>query len=126
MEIQNESNQKIHYKDGDMVEDIEYLDDQKADFDHDSEENYPDSQEDQDPRSEIEDSEKSDDEEDDGPRRSKRSREPPERLNPTMTGQSYAIRKMNIEMKRKMKKDIKMRSRRNSGKSIIIYILRVS
>ena len=33
------------YKDGDMVEDIEYLDDQKADSDHDSEENDPDSEE---------------------------------------------------------------------------------
>ena len=53
---------------------------------------------------------KSDDSEKDGPRRSKRSREPPERLNPTMMGQSYAIRKKNIEIKRKMKKDIKMLS----------------
>ena len=33
LEIQNESNQKIHYKDGDMVEDIDYLDDQKSDSD---------------------------------------------------------------------------------------------
>ena len=112
MEIQNESNQKIHYKEGDMVEDIEYLDDQKSDSEQDSEENDPNSEEDQDPRSEREDSEKSDDEEDDGPRRSKRSREPPERFNPTMTGQSYAIRKKNIEMKRKMKKDIKMRTKK--------------
>ena len=79
MEIQNESNQKIHYKDGDMVEDIEYLDVQKTDSDHDSVENDPDSEEDQDPRSEGEDSEKSDDEEDDGQRKSKRSREPSER-----------------------------------------------
>ena len=75
-----------------MVEDIEYLDDQKSDSEHDSEENDPNSEEDQDPRSEIEDSEMSDEEEDAGPRRSKRSREPPERLNPTMTGQSYAIK----------------------------------
>ena len=90
-----------------MVEDIEYLDDQKADSDHDSEENDPDSEEGQDPRSEREDSEKSDDDEKDGPRRSKRPREPPERFNPTMTGQSYAIRKKNIEIKRMMKKDIK-------------------
>ena len=95
-----------------MVEDIEYLDDQKSDSEHDSEENDPNSEEDQDPRSESEDSEKSDDKEDDGPRRSKRSREPPERLNPTMTGQSYAIRKKNIEMKRKMKKDIRMRTKK--------------
>ena len=29
-----------------------------------------------------------------------------------MTGQSYAIRKMNIDMKRKMKKDIKMRTKK--------------
>ena len=42
----------------------------------------------------------------------KRSREPPERLNPTMKGQSYAIRKMNIDMKRKMKKDNKMRTKK--------------
>ena len=110
MEIQNESNQKIHYKDGDMVEDIEYLDDQKSDSEPESE--YPNSEEDQDPRSESEDSEKSDDNEKDGPRRSKRSREPPERSNPTMTGQSYAIRKKNIEIKRKMKKDIKMRTKK--------------
>ena len=81
-----------------MVEDIEYLDDQKSDSEQDSEENDPNSEEDQDPRSETEDSEKSDDKEDEGPRRSKRSREPPERLNPTMTGQSYAIRKKNIEI----------------------------
>ena len=72
--------------------------------DHDSEENDPESEEDQDPRSEREDSEKSDDKEDDGPRRSKRSREPPERLHPTITGQSYAIKKTNIEMKRKINK----------------------
>ena len=65
MEIQNESNQKIHHKDGDMVEDLVYLGDQKADSDHDSEENDPESEEDQDPRSEKDDSEKSDDKEDD-------------------------------------------------------------
>ena len=70
------------------------------------------SEEDQDPRSESEDSEKSDDSEKDGPRGSTRTREPPERLNPTMTGQSYAIRKKNIEIKRKMKKDIKMRTKK--------------
>ena len=79
--------------------------------DHDSEENDPNSEEDQDPRSEREDSEKSDDKEDDGPRRSKRSREPPGRLNPTMTGQSYAIKK-NIEIKRKIKNNIKMRTKK--------------
>ena len=107
LEIQNESNQIIYYKDGDMVEDIDYLDDHSSDSEPGSED--PNNEEDQDPRSESEDSEKSDDSEKDGPRRSKRSREPPERLNPTTTGQSYAIRKMNIEMKRKMKKDIKMR-----------------
>ena len=95
-----------------MVEDIEYLDDQKSDSEQDSEENDPNSEKDQDPRSEREDSEKSDDEEDDGPRRSKRSREHPERLNLTMTGQSHAIKK-NIEIKRKMKKDIKMRAKKN-------------
>ena len=65
LEIQNESNQKIHYKDGDMVEDIEYLDDQKSDSEQDSEENDPNSEEDQDPRREREDSEKYDDKEDD-------------------------------------------------------------
>ena len=92
LEIQNESNQKIHHKDGDMVEDLVYLGDQKADSNHDLEENDPDSEEDQDPRSEREDSEESDDDEKDGPRRSKRSREPPERLNPTMKGQSFAIK----------------------------------
>ena len=91
LEIQNESNQKIHYKDGVMVEDIDYLDDHNSDSEPESED--PNSEEDQNPRSESEDSEKSDDNEKDGPRRSKRSREPPERLNPTMTGQSYAIRK---------------------------------
>ena len=48
----------------------------------------------------------------DGPRRSKRSRESPERLNPTMKGQSNAIRKIHIDMKRKMKKDIKMRTKK--------------
>ena len=53
------------------------------------------------------------------------SREPPERLNPTMKGQSYAMRKINIDMKRKMKKDIKMRTKKNSEKSTIIYTLRV-
>ena len=37
LEIQNESNQKIHHKDGDMVEDLVYLGDQKADSDQDSE-----------------------------------------------------------------------------------------
>ena len=110
MEIQNESNQKIHYKDGDMVEDIDYLDDHNSDSEPESED--PNSEEDQNPRSESEDSEKSDDNEKDGPRRSKRPREPPERLNPTMKGQSYGIRKMNIDMKRKMKKDIKMRTKK--------------
>ena len=112
LEIQNEYNQKIHRNDGDMVEDLVNLDEQKIDSDHDSEENDPEIEEDQDPRSELKDSKKSEEEEDDGPRRSKRSREPPERLNPTMTGQSYAIRKMNIEMKRKMKKDIKIRTKK--------------
>ena len=82
-----------------MVENIDYLDDQNSDFEQDSEENDPNSEDDQNLRSERENSEKSDDEEDDGPRRSKRSREPPERWNPTMTGESYAIRKENIEMK---------------------------
>ena len=33
-----------------------------------------------------------------------------------MTGQSYVIRKMNIEMKRKMKKDIKMRTKKKFRK----------
>ena len=74
-----------------MVGDIDYLDDQNSDSEQASDDPYK--KEDQDPRSEREDSEKSDDDEKDGPRRSKRSREPPERLNPTMTGQSYAIRK---------------------------------
>ena len=109
LKIQNESNQKIHYKDGYMVEDIEYLDDHNSDSEPESED--PINEEDQNPRSEIEDSEKSDDNEKDGQRRSKSSREPPERLNPTMTGQSYAIRKKNIEIKRKMKRDIKMRKK---------------
>ena len=86
------------------MEDLEYVDDQKNDSDHDSEENDPESEEDQDPRSELEDSEKSEEEEDDGPRRSIRSREPPERLNPTIIGQSYAMRKTNIEMKHKIRK----------------------
>ena len=90
LEIQNESNQKIHYKDGDMVEDIDYLDDHNSDSEPESEDPY--NEEDQNPRSESEDSEKSDDNEKYGPRRSKRFREPPERLNPTMTGQSYAIK----------------------------------
>ena len=45
-----------------MVEDLEYLGDQKADSDHDSEENDPDSEEEHDIKSEREDSEKSDDE----------------------------------------------------------------
>ena len=85
LEIQNESNQKIHYKDGDMVEDIDYLDDHYSDSEQESED--PNNEEDQDSRSEREDSEKSDDEDENGLRRSKRSREPPERLNPTMTGQ---------------------------------------
>ena len=66
-----------------MVEDIDYLDGHNSDSEPESED--PNSEEDQDPRSESEDSEKSDDSEKDGPRRSKRSREPPERLNPTMT-----------------------------------------
>ena len=93
-----------------MVEDIDYLDDHNSESEQESD--NPNSEEDQDPRSESEDFEKSDDNEKDGPRRSKRSREPPERLNPTMTGQSYAIRKMNIDMKRKMEKDIKMRTKK--------------
>ena len=84
-----------------MVADIEYLDDQKSDSEQDSEEVDPNSEEDQDPRSECEVSEKSNHNEKDGPRRSKRSREPPERLNPTITGQSYAITKKNIGKKEK-------------------------
>ena len=116
MEIQNESNQKIHYKDGDMVEDIAYLDAHNSDSEQESED--PNNEEDQDSRSESEDSEKSDDSESDGPRRSKRSRKPPEKLNPTMKGQSYAIRKINVDMKRKMKKDIKMRTKKAQRRAL--------
>ena len=79
-----------------MVEDIDYLDDHNSDSEQESED--PNSEEDQNPRSESEDSEKSDDNEKDGPRRSKRSRKPPENLIPNMKGQSYAIRKVNIDI----------------------------
>ena len=38
-----------------------------------------------------------------------------------MTGQSYAIRKMNIDMKRKMKKDIRMRTKKNQEEHYNLY-----
>ena len=115
MEIQNGSNQKIHHKDGDMVEDKDVLVDPEADPASDSDEDDPEDEGDQDSRSEPgepESSEESEEEEDTGPRRSVRFRGPPERLNPNMTGQSYATKKMNIKMKRKMKKDIKLRPKK--------------
>ena len=64
------------------------------------------------PESEPEGSDVFEEEEDTGPRRLVRSREPPEKLNPSMTGQSYATKKMSIQMKRKMKKDIKLRAKK--------------
>ena len=129
LEIQNESNQKIHHKDGDMVEDKDVLDDPEDDSAIDSDEDDPKGEEDQASRSESdepESSEESEEDENTGPRRSTRTREPPERLNPNMTGQSYATKKMNVKVKRKIKKDIKLRTKRNSEKSIIICTLRVT
>ena len=115
MEKQNESNQKIHHKDGNMVEDKAVLEDTEANSASDSDEDDPESEEDQDPRSEPgepESSEESEEDEHTGPRRSTRTREPPERFNPNMTGQSYATKKMNIKMKHKMKKDINLRTKK--------------
>ena len=115
MEIQNESNQKIHHKDGDMVEDKDVLEDPEDDSASDSDQDDPKGEEDQDSRSEPgepKSSEESEEDEDTGPRRSTRTREPPERLNPNMTGQSYATKKMNIKMMRKMKIDIKLRAKK--------------
>ena len=97
LEIQNVSNQKIHHKDGDMVEDKDVLVDPEADPASDSDEDDPEGEGDQDSR-------KSEEDDNTGPRRSTRTREPPERLNPNMTGQSYATMKMNIKMKRKNEK----------------------
>ena len=113
MEIQNESNQKIHHKDGAMVEDLVRLvdDDAPANSDEESDEDDPADDEDQSSSSGSNDSE-SDDDKDVEPTRAVRFRKPPERLNPTMTGQSYATKKINIKMKRKMKKDIKLRTKK--------------
>ena len=112
MEIQNEANPKIHHKDGDMVEQKEVLEDPEA---SDPEGDDPADDGDKDSRSgsdEHRGSEDSEEDDDPGPRRSVRIREPPERLNPNMTGQSYATKKMNVKVKRKMKKDIKLRTKK--------------
>ena len=52
MEMQNKSNQKIHHKDGDMVEDKDVLDDPEYDSASDSDEDDPKDDGDQDSRSE--------------------------------------------------------------------------
>ena len=80
MEIQNESNQKIHHKDGDMVEDKVNLEGSDA---SDPEGDDPEAEGNKDSRSESGESKGSEDSEEDedpGPRRSVRIREPPERL----------------------------------------------
>ena len=98
-----------------MVEDKDVLEDPETDPASDSDEDDPEGKGDQDSRSEPgepESSEESEEDENTGPRRSTRTRKFPERLNPNMTGQSYATKKMNIKMKRKMKKDIKLRTKK--------------
>ena len=65
------------------------MDDQDDDSDSEDE---PGSEDDEDSRSEPEGSDESEEDNDNEPRRSVRIREPPERLNPSMTGQSYAIK----------------------------------
>ena len=98
-----------------MVEDKDVLEDLEADPASDSDEDNPEGEGDQDSRSEPGEpkrSEESEEDENTGPRRSTRTRDPPERLNPNMTGQSYATEKMNVKVKRKMKKDIKLRTKK--------------
>ena len=93
MEIENNSNQKIHRNDGEMVLDKVDLDDQGDDP---GSEDKPGSEDDEDSRSEPEGSDESEEDKDNEPRKSVRFRDSPERLNPSRTGQSYAIKKMNI------------------------------
>ena len=95
-----------------MVEDKDVLEDSDT---SDPEGDDPEDEGNQDSRSESgepKSSEDSQEDEDPGPWRSVRIREPPERLNPNMTGQSYATKKMNVKVKRKMKKDIKLRTKK--------------
>ena len=92
-----------------MVLDKVNLDDQGDDS---GSEDEPGSEDNEDSRSEPEGSDESEEDKDNEPRRSVRIREPPERLNPSMTGQSYATKKMNIKMKRRLKKDIKLRTKK--------------
>ena len=77
---------------------------------HSNEEKLKDSEEEEDEDvDEKDDQEESQDHRsDDGPRRSARTRAAPINLVPNMKGQSYTMKKINIKVKRGIKKELKI------------------
>ena len=117
-DLEIESDPKIHqedvkYGDGEEVRDLEILhsDEDKSEDSEEEEDEEVDANNDesQDRRNNQDDKDESQDRRsDDGPRRSTRTRAAPINLVPNMKGQSYAMKKINIKVKRDIKKELKI------------------
>ena len=87
------------------VRDLEILhsDEEKSEDSEEEEDEDVDEKDDQEGKEESQDHRS-----DDGPRRSMRTRAAPINLVPNMKGQSYAMKKINIKVKRGIKKELKI------------------